>query len=96
MSQTNSTPAPSLRSTQMRKSEVGELRPSQILVSFGVGSLVDLPSLSTLVMGLEDWPIAHSKEIGEERLLASVQKVLGPQVKRLLTPPQAPDSVVPG
>jgi hypothetical protein len=77
----------------MRKSEVGELRPSQVLISFGIGSLVDLPNLSVLVMGLEDWPIAHSTEIGEERLLASVQKVLGSQVKRLLTPPRGPESI---
>lgn len=77
----------------MRKSEVGELRPSQILVSFGVGALVDLPNLSVLVMGLEDWPVAHSTEICEERLLASVQNVLGAQVKKLLTPPRGPESV---
>lgn len=84
---------PSIRPSQVRKSEVGELRPSQILMSFGVGSLVDLPNLSVLVMGLEDWPIANSTEIGEERLLASVQKVLGGQVKRLLTPPRGPETV---
>ena len=97
MTQANSNstpgPAPSVRTSQLRKSEVGELRPSQILVSFGVGSLVDLPNLSVLVMGLEDWPIAHSTDIGEERLLASVQRVLGAQVKRLLTPPVGPDTV---
>lgn len=85
--------APSLRSGQLRKSEVGELRPSQILVSFGIGSLVDLPNLSVLVMGLEDWPIVHSTEISEERLLASVQNVLGAQVTRLLTPPRGTDTV---
>lgn len=79
--------------SMMRKSEVGELRPSQVLLTFGIGSLVDLPNLSVLVMGLEDWPISHSTEIGEERLLHSVQNVLGAQVARLLTPPRAPDSI---
>ena len=49
----------------MRKSEVGELRPSQVLHTFGIGAIVDLPNLSVMVMGLEDWPIAHSNEIGE-------------------------------
>jgi Domain of unknown function (DUF1998) len=93
MTQMNSPSNPSLRTGQLRKSEVGELRPSQVLISFGIGSLVDLPNLSVLVMGLEDWPIAHSAEISEERLLSSVQKVLGPQVKRLLTPPRGPESV---
>lgn len=77
----------------MRKSEVGELRPSQALTTFGVGSLIDLPNLSVMVMGLEDWPIAHSIEIGEERLLASVRNVLGPQVTRLLTAPKGPETL---
>ena len=43
----------------MRKSEVGEVRPSQVLTSFGIGSLVDLPNMSVMVMGLDDWPNAH-------------------------------------
>ncbi len=60
-------------SSQMRRSEVGEVRPSQTLTTYGVGSLVDLPNLSVLVMGLDDWPIAHSNEIAEERLLLSAQ-----------------------
>ena len=80
-------------SSQMRRSEVGEVRPSQTLTTFGVGSLVDLPNLSVLVMGLDDWPIAHSSEIAEERLLQSAQSILGPQVTRFLTPPRGPESV---
>ena len=51
--------------SQMRRSEVGEVRPSQTLTTYGVGSLVDLPNLSVLVMGLDDWPISHSTEIAE-------------------------------
>ena len=77
----------------MRKSEVGELQPSQILHTFGIGSIVDLPNLAVMVMGLEDWPISHSNEVGEERLLSSVQNVLGPQVTRLLTPPRAAETI---
>jgi hypothetical protein len=77
----------------MRKSEVGELRPSQVLHTFGIGAIVDLPNLSVMVMGLEDWPIGHSNEIGEERLLASVQSILGPQVSRLLTPPRGEETL---
>src|ERR1700722_19819226 len=80
-------------SFQMRKSEVGEVRPSQTLTTFGVGSLVDLPNMSVLVMGLDDWPISHSIEISEERLLLSAQSILGPQVSRFLTPPRGPESV---
>jgi hypothetical protein len=80
-------------SFQMRKSEVGEVRPSQTLTTFGVGSLVDLPNMSVLVMGLDDWPISHSIEISEERLLLSAQSILGHQVSRFLTPPRGPESV---
>lgn len=41
-------------STGKEKPRVGELRPSQILMTFGVGSIVDLPHISVMVMGLED------------------------------------------
>ncbi len=75
----------------IRKSEVGDVRPSQTLTTFGIGSLVDLPNLSVLVMGLDDWPVAHATEIAEERLLRSAQSILGSQVTRLLTPPRNPD-----
>lgn len=74
------------------KNKVGELRPSQILFSSGIGSVVDLPNLSTMVMGLDDWDITHASELGEERLLAAVRRELGNQVKKLLTPPIASDS----
>ncbi|HVT15236.1 MAG TPA: DUF1998 domain-containing protein [Thermoanaerobaculia bacterium] len=77
----------------LRKSEVGELRPSQLLTTFGVGSLIDLPNLSVLVMGLEDWQATHAIEIGESRLLRSVQRALGSQVAKLLTPPRGPEVV---
>ncbi|MGV2433602.1 MAG UNVERIFIED_CONTAM: hypothetical protein LVT10_00805 [Anaerolineae bacterium] len=32
---------------------VGEVRPSQFMYTYGIGSIVDLPSLSVIVMGLE-------------------------------------------
>lgn len=80
-------------SSQMRKSEVGEVRPSQTLTTYGVGSLVDLPNMSVIVMGLDDWPISHASEIAEERLLLSAQSILGPQITRFLTPPRGPESL---
>ena len=66
---------------------VGELRPSQILFSFGIGAMVDLPNLSAIVMGLEDWKNLYN-ELSEERLLAAVRYELGNQVNRLLSPPR--------
>ena len=76
----------------LRKSEIGELRPSQLLTTFGIGSLIDLPNLSVLVMGLDDWQTANATEIGEPRLLRSVQRAIGSQVAKLLTPPRGPDT----
>ncbi len=75
------------------KRKVGEIRPSQLLYNYGVGSVVELPNLSVMVMGLDDWPIEQgATEIGEPRLLKAVQQELGPQVAKLLTPPVAADT----
>ena len=71
---------------------VGELRPSQLLFSFGVGATVDLPNISAMVMGLDDWGTANSARISEERLLAAVRAQVGAQVDRLLSPPLPPES----
>lgn len=79
-------------SYHIRPSQAGELRPSQLLSTFGVGSLIDLPNLSAMVMGLDDWDTSHSTEIVEDRLLRAVQRVLGAQVARLYTPPRAEES----
>jgi len=51
------------------KNKIGELRPSQVLFSSGIGSIVDVPNLSTMVMGLDDWDLTHASELGEARLL---------------------------
>src|SRR6185312_6383179 len=75
-----------------KRCKVGELRPSQALTTFGIGAIIDLPHLSVMVMGLEDWPFKDTVEIGEQRLLASVKEVLGPQVKALRSAPVVPDT----
>jgi len=67
--------------------ELGELRPSQLIFTFGVGSLVDLPNMSALIMGLDDWDTRYSREIEEDRLLAAIQKRLGAQMGKLYLPP---------
>ncbi len=77
-----------------RKTKVGDLRPSQLLFSFGVGALLDLPNLSALLMGLDDWETAYATEIGEDRLLAAVRTQVGSGVKRLLAPPIPPETDV--
>lgn len=69
--------------------ELGELRPSQLISTFGVGALLDLPNMAVLIMGLDDWDTRYSTEITEERLLGALQRQLGPQVRRLLLPPMS-------
>lgn len=62
------------------------------MFSFGVGALIDLPHLSVIVTGLDDWPAdpGLAPEIVEERLLATVRRQLGDQVKVLKRPPAPP------
>jgi hypothetical protein len=69
------------------RDHVGELRPSQLLHTYGVGATVELPEMTTLVLGLDDWPRVLGKLVSEPRLLAAVRAVAGPQVEQLLTPP---------
>lgn len=74
-----------------KKYQVGEVRPTQLLLNYGVGAIMDLPHISALVMGLDDWDTTNAREISEERLLQAVQSTwYGSQVKRLLAPPSVP------
>lgn len=69
------------------KSPVGEVRPSQLLWTYGPGALVDLPNLSVVTMGINQWEKDRCPPIEEARLLAAVRRVLGPQVDTLRMPP---------
>lgn len=71
----------------INKSPVGEVRPSQILWTYGPGAMIDLPSLSVITMGVDRWEKDRCIQIEEARLLAAVRKVLGPQVESLRVPP---------
>lgn len=71
-----------------RPTRVGEVRPSQVIHTFGIGALVDLPNFSALVMGTPYWERPSARHvISEPRLLAVVRNHLGEQVKQLATPP---------
>jgi len=74
---------------------VGEVRPSQLMFTYGVGALIDLPKLSAIVTGLEDWSVnpAYAHPVNESRLLQAVQYHL-PSVEKMLTPPLVQDSGV--
>ncbi len=77
----------------MSAARVGQVRPSQLLYTYGPGSLVDLPNVSVLVMGLNYWAAddSNARVLPEKRLLAAVRKRLGQQVEVLRSPPQLPE-----
>jgi hypothetical protein len=75
-----------------KKHRVGELRPSQILFTYGIGAITDLPNLSAMVMGLDSWEKVYAQTVNEERLLAAVQQALGSQVNELRSPPRSQKS----
>ena len=65
-----------MRETNYRR-RVGAVRPSHLMFTSGVGSLVDLPNFAVLVRGLDDWNYgnAHGLEnIDEPRLLEAVRR----------------------
>lgn len=66
---------------------VGEVRPSQLLWSYGPGAIIDLPRLSVITLGIDRWEQDQCQPIAEARLLAAVRKRLGPQVEALRMPP---------
>jgi len=71
----------------MSRTPVGEVRPSQLLWTYGPGALIDLPNLSVVTMGIDRWEKDRCQPIQEARLLANVRSVLGPQVGSLRMPP---------
>jgi hypothetical protein len=71
---------------------VGTIRPSQAIHSYGVGALVDLPSLSVIVGGLDRWDTTRQGLVTEDRLLDAVRARLGPQVDTLRTLPVEPQT----
>jgi len=72
---------------------VGAVRPSQLMFSHGIGSLVDLPNFSVVVGGLDDWDETYQIPVKEERLLAAVRALPGlSQVAALRTPPWATET----
>ncbi|SEF89538.1 DUF1998 domain-containing protein [Marinobacterium lutimaris] len=73
--------------TMSNKTPVGEVRPSQLLWTYGPGALIDLPSLSVVTLGIDRWEQDRCQPIQEARLLAAVRKVLGAQVENLRMPP---------
>ena len=68
----------------------GEIRQSQLVTTFGPGSMVDLPDYSVLIAGLDAWT-AGGEPISEPRLSRKLAAVLGVPSVDLRTPPPADD-----
>jgi rubredoxin len=82
---------------QKNKSSVtiaGEVRPSQLIWTYGPGSVIDLQNVSVMTLGLQDWESLYWNpvRIYEPRLLVQVQRLL-PYVKELRVPPVANESI---
>ncbi|MDA8045303.1 MAG: DUF1998 domain-containing protein [Actinomycetota bacterium] len=71
---------------------IGSARPSGLVTTAGVGAVVDLPSMSVIVRGLNTWSPEHADVITEPRLLREVQSVLGDQVRALRKAPWDPST----
>lgn len=64
----------------------GGIRMSQLITTFGPGSMVDLPDYSVLISGLDFWT-AGGDIISEPRLQEKLAKVLNVPAVELKTPP---------
>src|SRR3954469_4776189 len=71
----------------------GEIRQSQVVTTFGPGSMVDLPNHSVLIAGLEFWS-KGGDPVSEPRLAQKLAQVLGIATVELRTPP--PSDETPG
>lgn len=69
------------------RTPIGQVRPSQLLWTYGPGALIDMPSLSVVTLGIDRWEKSRCQPIEEARLLAAVRRELGPQVESLRVPP---------
>lgn len=47
---------------------IGNVRPSQLITTFGPGAIVDLQTLSVIVAGIDNWPLNEEYVIHEPRL----------------------------
>lgn len=52
----------------MSNKPVGDVRPSQVITTFGPGAIVDLQTLSVVVAGVDEWSKGDEQRIQEPRL----------------------------
>ena len=72
-----------------------QLRLSQLVTTFGPGSMMDLPDHSIIVSGVDHW--RHDRAIPclvkDSRLEAKVRTLLGDELVTLRTPPAGADGL---
>lgn len=73
-------------------SRIGQVRPSHLVSTAGVGAVVDLPAMSVVVRGLDAWSAERQEVILEPRLLEEVQRVTGDSVRALRSAPWDPQA----
>lgn len=78
------------RSGSARAPEFGKLRPSQIITTFGPGSVVDLENISVVLAGTDFWATGPEQEIDEPRLRSMLR------VSRFYRPSVESDGGAPG
>ncbi|MBW4512938.1 MAG: DUF1998 domain-containing protein [Scytonematopsis contorta HA4267-MV1] len=67
----------------------GEIRQSQIISTFGSGSMTDLPNYSVLISGINHWDGYRNQPIYEDRLAARVAELLDINKVDMYAPPAA-------
>ena len=77
--------------SKKNKKPHGQVRQSQVVTTFGPGSLFDLPNHSVIVGGLEYW--TKGDEIQEPRLVAKLKDLL--QVDNLAPMHRRPTAMTP-
>src|SRR5258708_15544836 len=73
------------RTGAQRPPVFGDLRPSQIITTFGPGSVVDLQNISVVLAGTDFWATGQEQEIDEPRLRSMLR------VNRFYRPPVVSD-----
>ena len=73
-----------------RHPKVGKLRPTQVISQRGPGAVVDLPELSVVIAGIDEWRVRESDRIVEPRLEAFLK------ANGLFRPPQSGPSAFGG
>ena len=68
------------------------IRQSQLITTYGPGSMIDLPDYSVIVSGLQEWSSRRREKIEEARLVAKLSQLLDVPSLELYTPPRHEDN----